>query len=252
MLLKNKVALVTGAGQGIGRQIALTFQAQGAEAVILNDIDAGRLETVAGEIRKAGGVAFPVRTDVTQIEDVRAMAKQVLGKFGRLDVLVNNAGSGVFQNFIDSEPASWDAHIRLNLYGVIHVTHSFLGSMLERKYGRIVSIVSEAGRLGEAGLAVYSAAKAGVVGFSKAVAREVGRAGITVNCVAAGTTVTPLTEPFLSALNDDQKKAMLKLYPLRKLGQPQDVANGVLYLASDLASHVTGQTVGVSGGFAMP
>lgn len=251
MLLSNRIALITGAGQGIGRQIALAFQDHGAEALVLMDIDLARADAVAHEIKQKKGKALALKADVTNLEDVRSAFSMATAELGRVDILVNNAGGGYLQPFIDTQPSNWDFDIKLNLYGVIHCTHVAIGPMVERKYGKIVSVVSEAGRMGETKLATYSAAKAGVVGFAKALARELGKHHITVNCVAAGATRTPLLEQTLSGLTEEQKKSMLKSYPLRKWGEPQDVANGVLFLASDLSSHVTGQTLSVSGGFAM-
>jgi 3-oxoacyl-[acyl-carrier protein] reductase len=254
--MTGRRVLVTGAGQGVGRQVALHCAAHGA-AVAVNDFHGERAETVAAEIRDAGGTAIGVRCDVTDHDDVVAMVERAEHDLGPIEVLVNNAGNaGPAENpladlppFWETGPKDWEPWIATNFYGVLHATRAVLPGMVERGYGRIVSVISDAGRTGEPNLVVYGGAKAGAAGFSRGLAKAVGRHGITVNCVALSTINTP---GVASALADPElvRKA-LRSYPLRRLGEPSDAANIVLLLASDAASWVTGQTYPVNGGYAI-
>ena len=245
--LAGKVALVTGGARGIGRAIAETLVAEGA-VVALNDRDADGAERSAKELSGAGGRALAVPADVTDPAAVAAMVAEAEEALGPIDVLVNNAGVWVTKPFVETTPADWARDVGVNLYGVIHCTHAVVGGMAERGGGAVVSVTSEAGRVGEARLVTYSAAKAGVVGFTKALAKEVGPAGVRVNCVALATTRTPLAEETFS---EEAWGKMAKLYPLRRTGRPDDAARAVAFLASDAAAWVTGQTYGVNGGYAM-
>jgi 2-hydroxycyclohexanecarboxyl-CoA dehydrogenase len=242
--LNGKVAIVTGAGQGIGRGIAEKLAAEGA-TVVVTDVNEVTAKETAQEI---GGVGVPA--DVTSRESVEAMVAQVHRQFGRIDVLVNNAGWDKASPFVDSDPADWDRVIAINLYGVLHTCHAVLPIMAEQGSGSVVNLASDAGRVGSSGEAVYSAAKGGVIAFTKAIARESARHGINANAVCPGPTDTAL---FASMGGDNPKlrEALTKAIPFRRLAQPSDLANVVAFLASDEASYVTGQTVSVSGGLTM-
>jgi len=246
--LKGKVAIVTGSGSGIGRQIALTLASEGAN-VVINDIDEGKIKKVASEVRSLGVKALEAKVDITDWEAVNSMVENTLKEFGKIDILVNNAGVGAFGLFADLDRKSWEPDIKVNIYGVLNCCKAVIKNMIERKYGKIVSIASDAGRVGEPYFAVYSGAKAFIIGFSKALAKELGRYMINVNVVSPGTTKTPLVEPLIS--NPDIVKNMLKAYAIRRLGEPTDIANAVAFLVSDVSSWITGQTISVSGGYSM-
>jgi 2-hydroxycyclohexanecarboxyl-CoA dehydrogenase len=244
MGLKGKIAIVTGAGQGIGRGIATKLAAEGA-TVVVTDINEDTAKETAATI---GGVG--IRTDVTSRESVEAMVEQVMRQFGRIDVLVNNAGWDKSGPFVDSDPADWDRIIAINLYGVLHTSKAVLPIMAAQGAGSVVNLASDAGRVGSSGEAVYSAAKGGVIAFTKATAREMARHQVNANCVCPGPTDTAL---FASVGGDNPKlrEALTKAIPFRRLAQPEDLANVVAFLASDEAAYVTGQTVSVSGGLTM-
>jgi len=242
--LDNKIAIVTGGGQGIGRAIARKFAAEGA-LVIVTDINEATAKDTAAAI---GSGAIGLRTDVTDRDSVNATVDQVVAQFGRIDVLVNNAGWDKGERFLDSEPETWDRVMQINLYGVFNTLKKVLPIMALQGGGRVVNLGSDAGRVGSAGEAVYSAAKGGVIAFTKAVAREMARDGVNVNCVCPGPTDTPL---FASMGGEKLREALVKAVPFRRLGDPADIANAVAFLASDEASYITGQTVSVSGGLTM-
>jgi 2-hydroxycyclohexanecarboxyl-CoA dehydrogenase len=264
--LNGKTALITGAGQGVGRGIAKVLAAEGVK-VAVNDLFLERAEAVAAEIAQAGGTAMGVQADVGDIEQVRAMADQIVSRFGAINILVNNAGvpveirSGATPRtvFAGSDPAFWQKQVNLNFYGCLNCTAAVIQAMIDNKDGKIISIISEAGRTGEAYMAVYSGAKAGILGFSKALAKEVGRYRINVNCIAIGATAHEATsgrlDPNLSAETDPGLQKVLKVYPigrgLGRLGRPSDPANAVAFLASPKAVFITGQCLSVSGGFTM-
>ncbi|MEW6272170.1 MAG: SDR family NAD(P)-dependent oxidoreductase [Thermodesulfobacteriota bacterium] len=245
--LHDHTALVTGAGQGIGREIALTLARAGAR-VGVNDVVAERAEAVAAEIRGAGGAARAVAADVTERTAVGAMLDHIDRHLGTVDVLVNNADHWTIGPFLESDPAAWERDIRVCLFGSLNCAHAALERMCERGWGRIVSIVSDAARVGEPDQVAYAAAKAGVIGMTKSLAREVGRRGVTVNCVSPGTT---LADDAPLGADDALVQRMARRYPTGRLGRASDVAAAVLYLTSDLASHVTGQVLSVSGGYTM-
>ena len=241
--LSGRRALVTGAGQGIGRSVSQYLAAAGAE-VLVNDIDPDRAAAVASEL-PGSTPGSPVVFDVTDWTSVR----QAVDEVGPVDILVNNAGNAGSESwqllpFHETEPDQWDRYLDVNLYGVMHCTRAVLPGMITCPEGRIITIVSDAGRTGEATLAPYAAAKAGAAGFCRSIAREVGQYGITVNCVAMGTMLPPGADP-----DSEQMKKNLNRYVIRRRGQPEDAAGIVTYLASPNASWITGQTYPVNGGY---
>jgi NAD(P)-dependent dehydrogenase (short-subunit alcohol dehydrogenase family) len=261
--LEGRRALVTGGGQGIGRATAQALAEAGA-SVVVNDVVADRADGVAAEIRAAGGDGDAAAFDVTDRRAVRSAVDEL----GGVDILVNNAGNagtegfGPLVPFADTDPDTWDRYLRVNLYGVMYCTHAALPAMIAKGEGRIVTVVSDAGRVGDAYLAPYAAAKAGAAGFCRSVAREVGRHGITVNCVSLGTVRSlaavggpEADQPRHPGDPDDaDHEAMrrrLSRYIIRRPGEPADVAAMVAYLASPLASWITGQTYPVNGGYTL-
>ena len=249
MRLKDRVAIVTGGGGGIGRATCLALAADGA-AVAVADLDEPRARAVAGELEKAGGRALAVKVDVASGDSVRAMVKGVVGRFGRVDVLVNNAGWDKIERFIESTEETWDKVLAINLKGQILCARAVLDDMMPRQSGRIVNIASDAGRVGSSGECVYSAAKGGVIAFTKGLAREVARYKINVNCVCPGPTDTPLFAQTAEA-NPKLAEALKKAIPWGRLGRPEDIAAAVAFFASDAAEYITGQTLSVSGGLTM-
>ena len=242
----TKTAVVTGAGSGIGRAIALRLATEGAR-VAVTDVDEAAARAV---VREASGVVLALRLDVTDAETIHAAITEAERALGPLDVLVNNAGWDKVEPFVESAVATWDKLLTINLKGPLLCAHAVLPGMITRGSGRIVSIASDAGRVGSSGEAVYSAAKAGVIGFSKTLAREVARHGINVNVVCPGPTDTPL----LAGIAGDNPKlvqALARAVPLGRLGRPEEVAAAVAFLASDDAGFITGQTLSVSGGLMM-
>ena len=251
MRIKDKVALVTGGSRGIGRAICLRLAEEGAKVVIA-DILEDEARKTAGDILATGGQAQVVKTDVTQLDQVRACVRQVTDTWGPIDVLVNNAGWDKIEPFLQSEPETWDKVIAINLRGPINFCHTVAAQMAERGQGKIISISSDAGRVGSTGEAVYSACKAGIIGFSKTLARELARSQVNVNVVCPGPTDTALLQQ-VSAGEKGAKiiNAMTRAVPFRRLGQPEEIANAVAFFASPDADFVTGQVLSVSGGLTM-
>lgn len=247
--LDGRRALITGAGQGVGEGIA-TALAQAGATVLVNDLVADRAEAVADRIRDAGGVAQAIPFDVTDGEMVMARLK-----LAHADILVNNAGNAGADGwtgmtpFVNSSPGEWRPFLEVNLFGVMHCVHAALPGMIERGWGRIVTIISDAGRLGGANTAAYAAAKGGAAALTRSVAQEVGRYGITANNVSLGTMRTPLTEARWAQVEDPSKDPMMQPYLVRRPGLPSDVAGLVTFLASDGAEWITGQTYPVNGGY---
>ena len=249
----GRAALVTGSGAGIGRAIAMHMARAGAE-VWINDLDLGRAESVVAEIESEGGKAHPIVADVCDPASVRDMAKAT----GPLDILVNNAGSGVrafakgdarLAPFAETDPAEWEPVMRVNLTGVLHVTHAYVGDMIERGWGRILTIVSDAGRKGERQQVVYGAAKAAAMGFARGLAAEVGRKGVTVNCIALGSMSHGSLADAVDADPDLERKLSAQ-YPVGRLGRVDDPAPLAVLLCSDAAEWITGQVYPVDGGYA--
>jgi len=250
--LGGRRALVTGAGQGVGRGIARTLGAAGAE-VIVNDLVEARCATVVEEIVGDGGRASTAAFDVTDWPSVSA----AVDRAGPLDIVVNNAGNAGkpdtlgfddMKPFAEEDPSAWDGFMRVNLFGVMYVTRAALPAMIEQGHGRIVNIISDASRTGEIHMAAYCAAKAGAAGLTRSVAREVGRHGITANCIALGS-MNQSERP--AEVEEQQLMSLIKRYPIRRRGLPSDIANTVLFLASDLSPWITGQTIPVNGGYSM-
>jgi 2-hydroxycyclohexanecarboxyl-CoA dehydrogenase len=244
MRLEGRTALVTGGASGIGAATARRLAAEGAR-VWVADIDLPGAQSVAGEID--GGA---VEMDVADVASVRAAVAEA----GDVDVLVNNAGTDRFAFFVNTDDALWDFVLGVNLRGTIAVTHAVLGGMQQRGRGAIVNVASEAGRVGSQGSAVYSAAKAGVIGFTRAIARESSRFGVRVNAVAPGPIDTPLLNAApeeYGEIGERLKQGMIASTSMRRIGQPEEVAAAIAFLASDDASFVTGQTINVSGGLSM-
>ena len=238
--------LVTGAGSGIGRAIAERLGAEGAR-VAASDLVMADASATAGSL---GGDAIAVHLDVADDASVGLAVAEVTERLGPIDVLVNNAGWDKIEPFVESEPATWDRVLAINLRGPVAVTRAVLDSMIERRSGRIVSIASDAGRVGSSGEAVYSGAKAGVMGFSRTIAREVARYGINVNCVCPGPTNTALIQRE-GEKNPKWLAALERAVPFGRLADPAEIAAAVAFLSSDDAAFITGQALSVSGGLTM-
>jgi 3-oxoacyl-[acyl-carrier protein] reductase len=254
--LTGRVALVTGAGQGVGRQVARHFAAHEAAAVVVNDYFLDRAEAVAAELEAEGTRALAVQCDVTDYAGTRAMVADAEAAVGPIDILVNNAGNAGPQTsivqttpFWETGPEDWAPWLGANFFGVLNVTNAVVGGMVDRGYGRVVTVVSDAGRVGEPNLVVYSGAKAGAAGFMRALARAVGRAGVTANCIALSAMRTPATDQMTA--DAEALRKMLRGYVVRRLGEPDDAAHMALFLASGAASWITGQTYPVNGGYAL-
>ena len=250
MNFDGKVAVVTGGGSGIGKEVALRLSRLGAKLVIV-DINEEAGESVAAEIKGAGGDALAVKTDICDYDQVVKMAEAANERFGKIDVLVNNAAWDRIQPFMDTTPDLWYRLLDINLKGTIHVSRAVLDFMIKQETGgSIVNVASDAAKVGSSGEAVYSAAKGGVMSFTKSIAREVARYKIRVNCICPGPTDTPL----LAEITETMPKivdAIKKAVPMRALGKPEEQANAIIWIASDDASYITGQALSVNGGLNM-
>jgi 3-oxoacyl-[acyl-carrier protein] reductase len=265
--LIGKVALVTGGGMGVGRAISHVLAQEGAK-VAVNDILTERAKAVTGEIEAAGGRAMACTADITDLTVVNAMVDAVEREFGPVDILINNAG--VVQErrtgeiglptFPEMAPKYWRKIVDLNYYGVMNCVSATVGKMIQRRGGKILSIVSDAGRVGEPRMAVYSGAKAAIIGFSKALAKEMGRHGINVNTVSLSAVahehpIADFQRPDATVEKNEMLRKVLRNYPigegLKRLTRPQDVADAVAFLVSDRAAYITGQCLSVNGGFTM-
>jgi 3-oxoacyl-[acyl-carrier protein] reductase len=246
MSLTGRVALVTGASQGIGRACALKFAAAGA-AVAVAARNQEKLNELVTEITAAGGKAAAFALDVSDEEQIKSVLKAAIAQFGKVDILVNNAGITRDQLVMRMKRADWDAVLHTNLTSAYLCIQQVIGSMLKQRWGRIINIASVFGQMGQAGQANYAASKAGLIGLTMAIAREVGSRNITCNAVAPGFIETPMT----AALSEEFKQAAVKQIPLGRVGSVDDVASSVAFLASDEASYITGHVLNVNGGMLM-
>ena len=243
MNLSEKVAIVTGAGRGIGRAIALKLAEEGA-TVVVSDILAKEAEAVAGEIKAAGGKSLAVMADVSLAADVARLVEETIKACGRVDILVNNAGIARDKLLLRMSEEDWDRVIDVDLKSVFLCTKAVLRPMVKQRRGRIISLSSIAGITGNKGQANYASAKAGIIGFTRTVAREVGSHGVTANAVAPGFIETDMT----GQMKEDWRQEIKRNIPLGRFGTPRDVAGAVAFLASDEAGYITGQVLGVDGG----
>jgi 2-hydroxycyclohexanecarboxyl-CoA dehydrogenase len=253
MTLSGKTALVTGGARGIGRGIALALARQGAQVAVVDVLQNGARDTCRA-IEALGVKALPLGADLTKRPEVERAVADVLAQWGQIDVLVNNAGWDKLGFFVDSDEETWDRIIGINFKGLLYVCRAALPAMIQRgQGGRVINIASDAGRVGSMGEAVYAGTKGAVIAFSKTIAREVARARITVNVVCPGLTDTPLLQGMRDEGGTSAKiiDAVTRGIPLGRLGQPDDVASAVVFLASPAAEFITGQTLSVSGGLTM-
>lgn len=246
MTLSGRIALVTGASQGIGRACAIRLAESGA-AVAVAARNQDKLNELVQEITAKGGQAAAFPLDVADEEQIKSAIKAAIAQFGKLEILVNNAGITRDQLAMRMKRADWDAVISTNLTSAYLCTQQAMASMLRQRWGRIINITSIFGQMGQAGQANYASSKAGLIGLTMAIAREVGSRGITCNAVAPGFIETPMT----AVLGEDFKQNALKAIPLARIGTPQNVANAVAFLASDEASYITGHVLSVNGGMLM-
>jgi len=246
MRLDGKSAVVTGAASGIGRATAEAFALAGAK-VVLGDINEEGGEAAAGAIAVRGGNAEFIRLDVTDPASVESFRSAALALHGAIDILASVAGWGRTEPFVENTPELWRKLIDLNLLGTIMITRAFIDPMIERRGGKVVTVASDAGRVGSLGETVYSGAKGGVIAFTKGLAREMARYNITVNCVCPGPTDTPL----MAAVPDKMKEAFSRVTPMHRLARPAEIADAILFFASPHSDFVTGQVLSVSGGLTM-
>lgn len=249
---EHKTIVVTGGGGGIGGATCRRFGQEGGRVAVL-DLNLEAAEKVAAQIRAEGGTAQAVRCDITDRHSVDAAVAATEAQLGPIDVLVNNAGWDVFKPFTKTEPAQWDKLIAINLVGALNLHHAVLPGMAARKAGRVVNIASDAARVGSSGEAVYAACKGGLVAFSKTIAREHARHGITVNVVCPGPTDTALFADYKEGAGNPEKlmEAFTRSIPLGRIGQPADLPGAIAFFASEDAAYVTGQVLSVSGGLTM-
>ena len=259
--LSGKTVIITGGGSNIGRSIVHAFADEGSNIVIA-ELDPVQGQRVAHEVevKDTGSRATVVATDVTQHESVASMVEAATAEFGGVDVLVNNAGWTIDRLFLEKPREEWEREVQVNLWGAINCIHAVLPGMVERQGGSIVCLSSDAGRMGEYREAVYSACKAGVIALSKSIARETGRYGLRLNCVCPGLVVPPEDETISETsmwhemrqvFTPEARERAVRAYPLRRMAEPREIANAVVFLASDAAGFITGQTLSVSGGYTM-
>jgi len=257
--LKGKVALITGAGSGMGQHMAIEFAKEGAK-IAVNDVNKDGIAETIKQVQAAGGEAMDAGCDITDFEAAKAMIAKIEATYGRVDIVVNNAAVlAKHALFLETTPQENDKEIKVILYGTMNVTRAVLPGMMERKYGKLVTIATDAARIGQEREVSYSAAKGGVVAFSKSVAREAGPSNINVNIVSPGATNSPMRinnlkayeEKFGKEKLEEREAKVRRVYPLRRIGEMEDVTNAVLFFASDVSRHMTGQIVSVSGGFTM-
>lgn len=247
MQLKERVALVTGATRDVGRQIALSLAAEGATVAVHYNRAADAAEAVVSAIKGQGGKAKAYKADVADNAAVHGMVQSIVADFGGLNVLVSNAGLAIRKPFKDTMPEEWRSQIDVNLLGAIHLCHAAGPHLVKGGGGRIIAIVGDSSRVGESGLSIVGAARAGVIGLMKSLAREMGRVGVTANTVSLGMVETEHDPVWLNA----NREKLIKFYPVRRLGLPDDIAPTVTLLASPCSSWITGQVISVSGGYCM-
>jgi len=240
------VALVTGAAQGIGKAVALLLARNGAD-IVVSDINLEKAEETAKEVQVLGRKALAIKVDVAKSNDVDKMVQAILAQFGHIDILINNAGIARDKLILRMTEEDWDVVLNINLKGTFNCTKAVVRHMSKQKSGKIVNIASVVGEMGNAGQGNYAASKAGVIGFTKTIAREFAQRGINVNVIAPGYIETPMTE----ALPDKVKEDLKRLIPMDRLGKPEDVAEAVLFLVSESANYITGQVLNVNGGIYM-
>ena len=250
--LQDRTVIVTGGGGGIGGASCRRFAEAGARVAVF-DINAESAAQTAADITRAGGVAQAFRCDITDYAGVQSAVGAAVAALGPIDILVNNAGWDVFRLFKDTTPDQWQKLIAINLVGALNMHHVVLPGMLAQKRGRIVNIASDAARVGSSGEAVYAACKSGLVGFSKTIAREHARHGITVNVVCPGATNTALFADYKQGAGNPEKleEAFRRATPMGRIGEPDDLPGAILFFASDDAAYITGQVLSVSGGLTM-
>jgi NAD(P)-dependent dehydrogenase (short-subunit alcohol dehydrogenase family) len=245
--LKGKVALVTGAARGVGRAIALALAVEGAQVAVNYRNSGGDADSLVSEVVAKGGKAKAYKADVADFAAVKAMVDQVAKDFGGVNILINNAGLAMRQRFMETKPEDWHRQIDACLYGAIHCCYAVAPHLDAAKNGRIVSVIGDSSRVGESGLAIVAAARAGVVALMKSLAREFGRSGTTANTVSLGLVETTHDREWLEA----NREKLVRRYPVRRLGQPDDVVPMVTLLASPRSGWITGQVLSISGGFSM-
>jgi 3-oxoacyl-[acyl-carrier protein] reductase len=244
--LAGKVAMVTGAAQGIGKAVALLLARNGAD-IIVADINLEKAEETAKEIQALGRKALAVKVDVGNLDDVIRVVQTVLEQFSQIDILVNNAGINRDKLILRMTEEDWDVVLKINLKGTFNCTKAVVRHMSKQRSGKIVNIASVVGEMGNAGQANYAASKAGVIGFTKTIAREFAQRGININAIAPGYIETPMTD----VLAEKVKEELRRLIPMERLGKPEDVAEAVLFLVSEASSYITGQVLNVNGGIYM-
>jgi len=250
--MSSRVAMVTGAAQGIGKGIATALAADGFRVAVA-DLNLTTVEQAAKEITAAGGIAIAVEIDVTRTASVESAVRAVEAGLGPVEVVVNNAGWDDFMPFVTTTEDFWDKILDINFKGALRVIKAVVPGMMDRGFGRVINIGSDAGRVGSSLEAVYSGAKGGIIAFTKTLAREVAGQGVTANTVCPGPTDTPALRSFADGAGDAEKviAGMARAIPMRRLGTPEDIGPAVAFLASDGAGFVTGQTLSVSGGLTM-
>ncbi len=246
MELNGKVALVTGAAQGIGKAVTLLLARQGAD-VIVADVNIEKAEETAKEVEALGRQAMAAKVDVTRLQEVEQMVEEGVRRFGKIDILINNAGIARDKLILRMTEEDWDAVLGVNLKGTFNCTKAVIKHMSRQRSGKIVNIASVSGEMGNPGQANYAASKAGVIGLTKTIAREFAQRGINVNAIAPGYIQTPMTD----ALPEKAKEELNRMIPMERLGTPEDVAQAVLFLVSEASSYITGNVLKVNGGIYM-